>query len=544
MHLSKTTKYKKIFAFGISGDEKHHRISPFFISERQDIFKLPEIESLIWFNENSIEEYYRKEVLKEQDTSQKELDFVIKSAKELHKALRIYGALEDANKPLVVAGILLALEEIEQGTFKINSLNGKKEEGLTDGDLVYQAIEKQATRMQVEPKVKRDKLLLQFTIVKEERLNIKNDSLGKTPLKYFVEYIHDNIFTSIKKTSSAIDFLGSFYSEFMSYSGGDGQTLGIILTPRHITELFCDILDLKPTDKVLDPCCGSGGFLVAAMHKMLEKTTNEEQKASIKKEQLFGFEIKNYLFAIATVNMIVRGDGKSNLLNQDFFKQNPKDTQLKGITVGMINPPYSQGKKDDPQQYEISFVNHLLESVLPGGRVAAIIPQGALTGKTKDEQNFKFQILKKHTLEGVITLNKNTFYGVGVNPCIAIFTAGIKHKKDHICKFINFEKDGFEVQKHLGLKETSSAKDKKQHLLDVWFNRIKQPKSEFCVQTTITPEDEWLHSFYYFNDEIPQRSDFEKVVADYLTFEVNMITHGREYLFNDSKEKEGNSEND
>jgi len=157
-------------------------------------------------------------------------------------------------------------------------------------------------------------------------------------------------------------------------------------------------------------------------------------------------------------------------------------------------------------------------------------PQSSKTGKTKEEQAIKENILKKHTLEGVITLNKNTFYGVGTNPCIAVFSTGIPHDKDKTVKFINFENDGFEVQKHIGLVETVSAKDKKQHLLDVWFGRI-QAESKFCVETTVEADDEWLHSFYYFNDEIPTEADFEKVIADYLTFEVNMITHGRGYLF-------------
>ena len=141
----------------------------------------------------------------------------------------------------------------------------------------------------------------------------------------------------------------------------------------------------------------------------------------------------------------------------------------------------------------------------------------------------KNSILKHHTLEGVITLNKNTFYQIGVNPCIAVFTAGEPHPKDHICRFINFEDDGYEVSKHIGLLETSAAKDKRQHLLDVW--RGAEAPSKFCVRTAIEPDDEWLHAFYYFNDEIPTEADFERTMADYLTFEFNMITHGRGYLF-------------
>lgn len=280
----------------------------------------------------------------------------------------------------------------------------------------------------------------------------------------------------------------------------------------------------------IDPCCGTAGFLIAAMSNMLKKTDDLNQKKDIRKNQLHGIEDQSYMFTIATTNMIVRGDGKSNLENEDFLKQKPAKLQKKGCTVGMMNPPYSQGSKQNPDLYEIAFTEHLLHSIVEDGRVAVIIPQSAVTGKTNDEKNIKQNILKKHTLEGVITLNKSTFHGVGTNPCIAIFTAGVPHNKEKICKFINFENDGYEVAKHIGLVETASAKDKKQHLLDVWFDRL-EPESKFCVKTTIEADDEWLHSFYYFNDEIPSEEDFRNTVADYITFEVNMITHGRGYLF-------------
>lgn len=229
--------------------------------------------------------------------------------------------------------------------------------------------------------------------------------------------------------------------------------------------------------------------------------------------------------------MILRGDGKSNLDNDDFLKQNSSKLQLKGCNIGMMNPPYSQGSKQNSNLYEISFTEHLLNSIVDGGKVIVIVPQSSFTGKTKEEANIKRNILKYHTLEGVITLNKNTFYGVGTNPCMAVFTVGEPHPKNKICKFINFEDDGYVVSKHIGLVETASAKDKKQHLLDVWFDRMEAP-TKFCVYTTVEDTDEQLHSFYYFNDEIPSEEDFKKVVADYLTFEVNMITHDRGYLFN------------
>ena len=243
------------------------------------------------------------------------------------------------------------------------------------------------------------------------------------------------------------------------------------------------------------------------------------------------------MFTIATTNMILRGDGKSNLICDDFLKKNFNELQLKGATVGMMNPPYSQGKKS-PELCELSFIEHLLDSLTVGARCIVIIPQSCMTGKNEYEKVIKRNILKHHTLEGVITLNINTFYGVGTNPCIAIFTAGESHNfEEKICKFIDFSDDGYVVQKHIGLVETESAKDKKQHLIDVWNNKIDAP-NKFCIKTKIDVEDEWLHSFYYFNDEIPEEKDFEKAIADYLTFEFNMITHGKKQLFERKSENE------
>ncbi len=528
-HLSKNTSYKKIIALGISGNEKINKITPIYINERGDYTVLDDVETLISFSEENIDEYYVKEILKESTDVEKETAEILKEASILHEDLRNYGNLEEKNKPLVVSGILLALREIEYRNFSIDNLNG--DSFKTDGQKIYGAIESNLNRANVSPQVKKDKLLSQFSIIKDDvKINEINSTLGKTPLKHFTEFLYKSIYQSIRYNDSAEDYLGRFYGEFMSYSGGDGQNLGIVLTPKHITELFCDLLDLKPEDRVLDPCCGTAGFLIAAMHKMIKKTEDKIKIKNIKKNQLFGIEEQSYMFTIATTNMILRGDGKSNLENKDFLSENPAKLQLKGCTVGMMNPPYSMGSKTNPALYEINFINHLLDSIVEDGRVAVIVPQSTFTGKTKEEKKIKEEILKNHTLEGVITLNKNTFYRIGTNPCIAIFTTHTPHSKNKMCKFINFENDGYIVSKHIGLIDDGSHKDKKQHLLDVWFGKNEAP-TKFCVETTIEADDEWLHSFYYFNDEIPSKEDFKKTVADYLTFEVNMITHGRGYLF-------------
>lgn len=529
LHLAQNTSYRKVLAFGVSGNAKRHKITPIFINERGDYQELHDVETFISFNERNIDEFYLKEVLKEETDVEKTTAEIQKDAEKLHNDLRNYGNLTTEQKPLIVSGIMLALREIEFKTFSIETLIGDSVN--TDGQKIYNAIKTNLSRANVTPDTKRDKLLSQFSVIKDTtKINEIDETLGKTPLKHYTEFLYKSIYKNIRYQNSAEDYLGRFYGEFMSYSGGDGQTLGIVLTPKHITELFCELAQLKPTDKVLDPCCGTAGFLIAAMHKMVKATDDEAQRRSIRRDQLFGIELQPYMFTIATTNMILRGDGKSNLHNSDFLRQNPSQLQLKGCTVGMMNPPYSQGSKDNPNLYEISFTEHLLDSLTEGARAIVIIPQSSVTGKSKEEQNIKNNILKHHTLEGVITLNKNTFYRVGTNPCIAVFTTGIPHDKSHLCKFINFEDDGFEVSKHIGLEETASAKDKRQHLLDVWFGRIES-ETKFCVETTIEADDEWLHAFYYFNDEIPTEKDFENTMADYLTFEFNMLTHGRGYLF-------------
>ncbi len=526
--IIKKTNFTKIFAFGCSGDEKHHIIRPIYV-DAVTYKLLPKVENFENFSENNIEKYYREQVLGETPAETVELESILKKSVELHELLRNYGQLRDTEKPLVVSAILLALAEDE---FLLNSLNGDTIK--TDGKKIYDALSTHMERVSVRPETKKEQVLSQFNIIKDStQLNQIETTLSKTPLKYFAEYIKKNVYSTVKANSSE-DVLGRFYGEFIRYSGGDGQTLGVVLTPKHITELFCELIELKPADMVFDPCCGTGGFLIAAMHNMLENAKPEE-KELIKKDRLHGIEIRADMFSIATTNMILRGDGKSNLIKDDFLKQEVDVLRKNNYTVGFINPPYSQGKgKDMAHLSEISFIKHLLDGLADGGRCVAIIPQSTMVGKTKEDKQTKHRILEKHTLEGVITLNKETFYGVGTNTCIAVFTAHKPHSPKKYCKFVNYDDDGFITKKHIGLVETERAKERKAHLISCWLHDAPA-QTKFMVKTTIEPSDEWLHSFYYFNDEIPKEEDFEKTMADYLTFEFSMIAQGKGYLFANSK---------
>lgn len=249
-HVAKHTPFKKIFAVGVSGDEVHHLIQPAFC-DGKTISILDPVETFINFNEQNIDAYYNEQVKGIRADEELELEEIVKLAAELHEYLRDYAQLGETEKPLVVSTLLLALQD---PSFKLDDLIG--DEVKTDGDIVWEALSNHLKRIRVKPDVKREMILDQFTIIKNRQsLNKKRDDLGMTPLKYFGIYLQKNILQALRANVKE-DILGRFYSEFMSYSGGDGQSLGIVLTPSHICELFCDLLDVKPTDTLFDPCTG------------------------------------------------------------------------------------------------------------------------------------------------------------------------------------------------------------------------------------------------------------------------------------------------
>lgn len=168
-----------------------------------------------------------------------------------------------------------------------------------------------------------------------------------------------------------------------------------------------------------------------------------------------------------------------------------------------------------------------------GGKLAVIVPQSTMVGKTRKNKDKKETILENNTLESVITLNKDTFYGIGVNPCIAIFTAGKQHPSNKQVLFVNFVDDGYSVKKHMGLVPDGSAKIKRSKLINLVRENYFELDNKFYVRLTVTAEDEWLYSYFYFNNDIPKPEEFEKTVQDYLAFKFDQIIHGKEYLFND-----------
>ncbi len=528
-HIANNTlTVKKIFAIGASGNSHSNEIKVAYVNEAT-IKELPDIKNLDDLYEDEIEEFYRVAVLGELPKEERELREINRIAADMHEDLRNFGSLEGEKKATVVSAILLALEE---ESFNVDDLKSSDRVGATDGEKIFNAVKVYLENSGIIPFAKRGELLDQFNfIISDITLNTKRDTLNMSPLKYFTIKLKNNLHEKIKHTD--MDILGNFYGEFVKYGGNDGNSLGIVLTPRHITDMMTELIDINKEDYVLDPACGTGAFLIAAMNRMLGQCSSPDEVRKVKQEQLHGIELQQKLFTVATTNMILRGDGKSNLRRDDMFHVNKEEIKNKGITKLLINPPYSQAKTLNLHHLaEISFLKEAMEMVNFGGKICAIVPQSTMAGKTSKDIEKKKEILESHSLETVITLNKDTFYGVGTNPCIAIFTIGVPHPANKRVNFIDFSDDGYIVRKHVGLVGDGTEKSKKEFLFDVLNDNV-DADTKFIVKSTITWEDEWLHSFHFFNEEPPKEEDFKKSLADYLSFEFEMRSHGRGYLFDE-----------
>lgn len=533
---------KGIFAVGIGGDEGHHEIAVAYVAPGQ-IKLLDDLDNLDVFGADAVSEYHSVAVLGNKPKAEVRLDTVKMAASKLHEGMRNYGSVENHRKAPLVSAILLALEK---PGFDVDDLKGSYNEKLPDdwdGAKIYKAAHDYMISKGFGPQQKIGTLLDQFSFIKQSvPLNRTRDDLGMTPLKWFAHILKADVQKVVVDPSMvSFDVLGNFYHEFISYGGGDGNTLGIVLTPEHVTSLMTDLIDVRSSDWVLDPAAGTASFLIAAMHRMFKDAgDNETTKEDIRKNRLHGIELQDKLFAIGTTNMILRGDGKANFRRDSIFeapveemrgdKRDDKGNLVlgHGFTKVLLNPPYSQAKDETTRHLsELAFIEKALSFLNPGGRLAAIVPQSTMVGKTTGDKSRKASILSKHSLDAVITMNGATFAdsGVSVHPVIALFTAGTPHSKDAKVKFINFQNDGYKVQKNRGLTDDGTAASRRKHLLEVLRGDTVDDTS-FIVRSEITAADEWQHSYFYFNDQPPTLEGFKATVADYLAWQVDMHAHG------------------
>jgi type I restriction enzyme M protein len=274
-------------------------------------------------------------------------DELMAFARELHEFMRDHAKLTESEKPLLVSGTLIALRN---KPFAI-SYGAETPEDLQRSWM--KVIQQEISKANI-PQAKKDNMAQPYSSI------AVHPELGKSTKAYPKGVLHELIDRLNKKVWPFIsvyhdfDVVGQFYGEFLKYTGGDKKALGIVLTPRHITELFAKLANVNKENTVLDICAGTGGFLISAMHHMMKTALTESDRVRIKQHGLIGVEQQPNMFALAASNMILRGDGKANLYQGSCF-----DTAIAHAIrqhhcdVGMLNPPFSQS---DADQHELRFI--------------------------------------------------------------------------------------------------------------------------------------------------------------------------------------------
>lgn len=248
------------------------------------------------------------------------------------------------------------------------------------------------------------------------------------------------------------DLLGKFYEVFLKYGNG-AKDIGIVLTPRHITEFAAEILDVNASDLVYDPACGTGGFLVAAYDRV--RSSEPAKVEMFKKHRIFGVEQQANVAALAIVNMIFRGDGKNNIINGDCLAINLSRKIRNGeisaeyqsaapdrrsVTKVLMNPPFAL-KRDDEQEF--TFVDHALDQMVEGGLLLAVLPVSVMYASGK-ELDWRKRLLQANTLVAVISYPNDLFYPqASVEPVIIVIRKGSPHAEAGNCLFVRISDDGF-----------------------------------------------------------------------------------------------------
>ncbi len=467
-HLN--SKYNQIVAIAIAGQENN------FISKTI-------IQNKIVFEEMPSEKEINNYFLPKPD-----IKSLKKVAKEINNYLQNFSIDESERLSLISAAILSLQVESFANTLKDHI--PQNNEGLVEN--VLTSCKQQLKKSEIEEKnikeiLKSLKNIEKKIFTKETRVDKKNKEkeVPNNILKDFLIRINDEVKPYFQ--NNYFDVLAEFYNEFIRYARGD-QKKGLVLTPPHIAKFMVEAIEINKNSVVLDPCCGTGAFLVAAMNQMLTNTTNFKEKDKIKKTQLIGVEIRNTMFTAVAINMVIHGDGKSNLINGDCFsKQVKNEIMLKKPTHGLLNPPYDGGPED-----QLDFIKNTLDQIEVGGKVAAIVSSSVGVNSKKEYILKKEKVLKSHTLLASLKMPKNLFKDVGVETIILIFKAHSPHKGKTY--FGNYDDDGFKVLKHIGRMKTN----KTTKIIEKWLYNLKYLKYEegFSFLQEVDYKMEWHPSAY------------------------------------------------
>mgnify|MGYP004657987667 CR=1 FL=1 len=298
------------------------------------------------------------------------------------------------------------------------------------------------------------------------------------------------------------DVMGIFFNEFNRYK--KKSETGQVFTPEHITDFMYRILEVNKDDRVLDACCGSGGFLVKSMANMIQEAggPQTDKAKEIKSSQLFGIEFDREIYALACANMLIHKDGKTNLEQMDARTEaSGKWIEKQNITKVLMNPPYEN-------KYGcMKIVENVLDNVPAHTMCGFVLPDKKLEKMSKIQMK---RMLKHHRLRKIIKLPEDVFFNIGVTTSIFVFEAGVPQKQNEI--FACWMKsDGLATVKNKGRHDVyhqwSAIEDK-------WVDIVmKQSGDDTC---------QWMNPDEHLSYQTPQKAfeiyeeDFRKTVMEYI----------------------------
>jgi 16S rRNA G966 N2-methylase RsmD len=431
---------------------------------------------------------------------------LVQFSRNIHDFMRDHAKLTEPDKPLLVSGTLIAL----QNKAFSKSFDAYKPEELQRE--WFKVIQEELNKAEI-PQAKKAQITQPYS-----NISVLPE-LGKATKKFPKGVLYELIKELNEKVAPFVsiyhnyDVVGQFYGEFLKYTGGDKKGLGIVLTPRHITDLFATLANVTPDSRVLDTCAGTGGFLISAMHRMIMQCKTKAQEKKVKSVGLVGIENLPNMFALAASNMILRGDGKANLYQGSCFDPQIAEKILEHkCDVAFLNPPYSQNDED---LHELKFVLQALNMLEKNGTAIAIVPMSCAISPNSVRQ----EILKHHTLEAVMSMPDDLFYPVGTVTCIMVFTAKVPHEvSNRKTWFGYFKNDGFIKVKHRGRVDTQGTWES---ISENWITsfRNREVQEGFSILQKVTHEDEWCAEAYIETDYSNLSADlFVRSIQDYRAY--------------------------
>lgn len=450
---------------------------------------------------------------------------IYQNEKGLSERDRVYLVAASIIATLGVPGKVAALEKAE--------LKSSTEDGNRDGDIILRKIKAFLNEKNL-PSEKRDLIVrtLQNTLTTDNINKVEN---GESQLKRVFTKIIDDL-GIYYKIGLSTDFTGKLFNEMYSWLGFSQDKLNdVVLTPSYVATLLARLARVNKDSYVWDFATGSAGLLVASMNEMLidakEKIKSPDElarkSAQIKATQLLGLEILSEVYMLAILNMILMGDGSSNIINKDSLKEFDgnygfgKTDEKFPADAFVLNPPYSAPGNG------MVFVERAL-SMMSKGYAAIIIQNSAGNGKAAE---YNKRILQHSTLLASIKMPIDLFIGKSsVQTNVYVFRVGEAHQKDDAVKFIDFSNDGYtrsdRKKASSNLKDTDHAKERYQEVVDL----VRFGKSKLNLLTekeyyegSIDPESgaDWNQTAPI--DTKPTLEDFKKTVSDYLAWEVSNL---------------------